>query len=334
MENSSLMKVAVYSTHKFEKEYLEKAFSGKHDVKYISSPLTLETASLADGNEAVSIFVSDNASAPVLQILSKIGVKFLVLRSAGYNHVDLAEAKKLNIKVARVPEYSPYAVAEHTVALMLALNRKLIRAHNRVMEQNFSLDGLVGFDMNGKTVGIIGTGKIGSVAAKILHGFGCKILAYDQVESEELKQKYNVTYTDYETLLKQSDIITLQIPLTEKTKFIINKHSIEIMKTGVMLINTSRGKLVNTKDVIEELKSGHIGSFGIDVYEEEEGLFFEDHSEDILQDDTIARLMSFRNVLITSHQAFLTDTALKNIAETTVKNLECFETNTPNKNEI
>ncbi len=270
----------------------------------------------------------------MLQILSKIGVKFLVLRSAGYNHVDLAEAKKLNIKVARVPEYSPYAVAEHTVALMLALNRKLIRAHNRVMEQNFSLDGLVGFDMNGKTVGIIGTGKIGSVAAKILHGFGCKILAYDQVESEELKQKYNVTYTDYETLLKQSDIITLQIPLTEKTKFIINKHSIEIMKTGVMLINTSRGKLVNTKDVIEELKSGHIGSFGIDVYEEEEGLFFEDHSEDILQDDTIARLMSFRNVLITSHQAFLTDTALKNIAKTTVNNLDCFGKSDDNKNEI
>ena len=217
---------------------------------------------------------------------------------------------------------------------MLALNRKLIRAHNRVLEQNFSLDGLVGFDMNGKTVGIIGTGKIESVAAKNLHGFGCKILAHDHVESEELKQKYNVTYTDCETLCKQSDIITLHVPLTEKTKHIINKNSIEMMKARVMLINTSRGKLVNTNDVIDALKSGHIGSFGIDVYEEEEGLFFEDHSEDILQDDTIARLMSFRNVLITSHQAFLTDTALKNIAETTVKNLECFEKNTPNKNEI
>ena len=188
--------------------------------------------------------------------------------------------------------------------------------------------------MNGKTVGIIGTGKIGSVATKVLHGFGCKILAHDQVESEELKQKYNVTYVDYETLCKQSDIITLHVPLTEKTKHIINKGSIEMMKDGVMLINTSRGKLVHTNDVIDALKSGHIGSFGMDVYEEEEGLFFEDHSNNILQDDTIAILMSFRNVLITSHQAFLTDTAFKNIAQTIVKNLDCFERNTPNKNEI
>ncbi len=328
------MNVAIYSTHKFEKDYLEKANNGKYNFKYITSSLSSETAHLAEGCEAVSIFVSDDASAPVLQILCKFGVRFLALRSAGFNHVDIAEAKKLNIKVARVAEYSPYSVAEHSVALMLALNRKLIRAHNRVMEQNFSLDGLVGFDMNGKTVDIIGTGKIGSVAAKILHGFGCKILAYDKLESEELKQKYNVTYTDFETLCKQSDIITLHVPLTEKTKYIINKNSIEMMKAGVMLINTSRGKLVNTMDVIDALKSGHIGSFGIDVYEEEEGLFFEDHSEDILQDDTIARLMSFRNVLITSHQAFLTDTALKNIAETTVYNLDCFAKSGDNKNEI
>lgn len=328
------MNVAIYSTHKFEKDYLEKANNGKYNFKYITSSLSTETAHLAEGCEAVSIFVSDDASAPVLQILYKFGVRFLALRSAGFNHVDIAEAKKLNIKVARVAEYSPYSVAEHSVALMLALNRKLIRAHNRVMEQNFSLDGLVGFDMNGKTVGIVGTGKIGSVAAKILHGFGCKILAYDQFESEELKQKYNVTYTDYQMLCKQSDIITLHVPLTDKTKYIINKDSIKMMKTGVMLINTSRGKLVNTKDVINALKSEHIGSFGIDVYEEEEGLFFEDHSETILQDDTIARLMSFRNVLITSHQAFLTDTALRNIAETTLINLDCFATDVNIKNEI
>ena len=328
------MNVAIYSTHKFEKDYLEKANNGKHNFKYITSALSSETANLAEGCEAVSIFVSDNASALVLQFFSKIGVRFLALRSAGFNHVDIEEAKKLNIKVARVAEYSPYSVAEHSVALMLALNRKLIRAHNRVMEQNFSLDGLVGFDMNGKTVGIIGIGKIGSVAAKILHGFGCKILAYDKFENEELKQKYNVTYTDYETLCKQSDIITLHVPLTEKTKYIINKDSIKMMKTGVMLINTSRGKLVNTKDVITALKSEHIGSFGIDVYEEEEGLFFEDHSETILQDDTIARLMSFRNVLITSHQAFLTDTALRNIVETTIDNLDCFAAADNNTNEI
>ena len=328
------MNVAIYSTHKFEKDYLEKANEGKYNFKFIISALSTETAHLAEGCDAVSIFVNDNASAPVLHLLHKIGVKFLALRSAGYNHVDSAEAKKLNIKVARVAEYSPYAVAEHSIALMLALNRKLIRAHNRVMEQNFSLDGLVGFDMNGKTVGIVGTGKIGRVVAKIVNGFGCKIIAHDQTENEEMKQKYNVTYTDFETLCKQSDIITLHVPLTENTKHIINKNKLEMMKAGVMLINTSRGKLVNTKDVINALKSGHIGSFGIDVYEEEEGLFFEDHSEDILQDETIARLMSFRNVLITSHQAFLTDTALRNIAETTIKNLECFEMNTSTENQI
>lgn len=327
------MKVAVFSTHKFEKEYLEKAFSGKHDIKYISSPLTLETASLADGNDVVSIFVSDNASAPVLQILSKAGVKFLAFRSAGYNHVDLAEAKRLNIKVARVPEYSPYAVAEHTVALMLALNRKLIRAHNRVMEQNFSLDGLVGFDMNGKTVGIIGTGKIGSVVARIINGFGCRILAYDQIENNELKNKYDVAYTDCEILCRESDIITLHVPLTPETKYLIDKNYISKMKKGVMLINTSRGALINTKEIIEALKTGQIGHLGIDVYEEEGGLFFEDRSEEILQDDMIARLMTFKNVLITSHQAFLTDTALKNIAETTVENLDCFEKNIQCKNE-
>jgi D-lactate dehydrogenase len=319
------MKVIVYSTHKFEREYLEKAFDGKHDVTYINSPLTLETASLAQGHEAVSIFVSDNASAPILQKLSKAGVKYLALRSAGYNHVDIAESKTLNIKVARVPEYSPYAVAEHTIALMLALNRKLIRAHNRVMEQNFSLDGLVGFDMHGKTVGIIGTGKIGSVVARIMNGFGCRILANDQIESNELKNKYGVVYTDCETLCKESDIITLHVPLTPETKYLIDKDCISKMKKGVMLINTSRGALVNTKEVIEALKTGQIGQLGIDVYEEESGLFFEDRSEEILQDDMIARLMTFKNVLITSHQAFLTDTALKNIAETTRKNLDCFE---------
>jgi D-lactate dehydrogenase len=304
------MKVIVYSTHKFEREYLEKAFDGKHDVTYINSPLTLETASLAQGHEAVSIFVSDNASAPILQKLSKAGVKYLALRSAGYNHVDIAESKTLNIKVARVPEYSPYAVAEHTIALMLALNRKLIRAHNRVMEQNFSLDGLVGFDMHGKTVGIIGTGKIGSVVARIMNGFGCRILANDQIESNELKNKYGVVYTDCETLCKESDIITLHVPLTPETKYLIDKDCISKMKKGVMLINTSRGALVNTKEVIEALKTGQIGQLGIDVYEEESGLFFEDRSEEILQDDMIARLMTFKNVLITSHQAFLTDTVL------------------------
>lgn len=328
------MKVMVYSTHKFERNYLEKAFNEKHEVKYIDSPLTIETASLAQGYDAVSIFVSDDASAPVLQILGKDGIKFLVLRSAGYNHVDLVETKKLNIKTAHVPVYSPYAVAEHAVALMLALNRKLIRSHNRVRELNFTLDGLVGFDMHDKTIGLIGTGQIGSVVAKIMNGFGCNIIATDLMKNKELKEKYGVKYTDFEFLCSNADIISLHLPLTVETKHIIGKNCIDKMKRGVMLINTSRGGLINTKDIINGLKSARIGYLGIDVYEEEGGLFFEDHSDDILQDDVISRLMTFNNVLITSHQAFLTDTALENIAKTTIYNIDCFEKNLACENEL
>ncbi|OJW81514.1 MAG: hydroxyacid dehydrogenase [Bacteroidetes bacterium 46-16] len=328
------MKIAVFSTHKFEKKYLEHVFNGKYDVKYISTTLSFETASLAQGYDAVSIFVTDTACALTLQILAKSGVKFLALRSAGYNHVDLAAAKRLKIKIARVPEYSPHAVAEHTVALMLALNRKLIRAHNRVMDQNFSLDGLVGFDMYMKTVGIIGTGKIGSVVAKIINGLGCRILLHDKSENVELHDKYGAIYTDCDTLCKESDIISLHVPLMPETLHLINKDCIRKMKRGVMLINTSRGALVSTTDVLEALKTGQIGYLGLDVYEEEKGLFFEDHSEDILQDDIIARLMTFNNVIITSHQAFLTDTALSNIAKVTFDNLECYENDTKCDNEL
>ena len=323
------MKIAVYSTHKFEEPYLTNAFNGKHDVKYLHTPLAAATAPLAEGCRAVSIFVNDDASAGVLQTLFKLGIRFLVLRSAGYNNVDLNAAKELGMKIARVPEYSPYAVAEHAVALMLALNRKLIRAHNRIMDQNFSLDGLVGFDMHGKTAGIIGAGKIGSIVARILFGFGCHLLIFDKFENEELKTQYDAVYTDCLTLCKNSDIITIHVPLTPETKYLINKNCMSVMKTGVMLINTSRGALIDTKEVIRALKEGRIGHLGLDVYEEESSLFFEDHSDEILMDDVIARLMTFNNVLITSHQGFLTDTALKNIAEITVANLDCFENNTP-----
>ncbi|MDZ4709635.1 MAG: 2-hydroxyacid dehydrogenase [Saprospiraceae bacterium] len=328
------MKVAFYSLHKFEKDFFLRAAHSKHELKFIDAPLSRDTVQLATGCRGACIFVNDDGSASILHDLKQIGLEFLVLRSSGFNHVDLKAAAKLGIRIARVPEYSPHAIAEHSLALMLTLNRKLIRAHQRIMDLNFSLDGLVGFDMNGKTVGIIGTGKIGRVAAKILNGFGCRILAYDVVENEELKRTCSVTYTDLETLYKQADIISLHVPLSEKTKYMINSSAIKLMKSGVMLINTSRGLLVNTKDVIDALKTGHIGSLGLDVYEEEEGLFFEDHSDDILQDDTIARLLSFRNVLITSHQAFLTDTALINIADTTIQNLDCFENKEPCKNEI
>ncbi|MBS4066409.1 MAG: 2-hydroxyacid dehydrogenase [Chitinophagaceae bacterium] len=328
------MKVAVYSTHKFEKVFLLHAAEGKHELIFLEPQLSLTTTALAEGCKAVCIFVNDDGSKEVLQKLSAIGIKHLALRSAGFNHVDIKAAYELGMRVARVPEYSPYAVAEHTVALMLALNRKLIKAHNRIQELNFSLEGLTGFDMHNKTVGIIGTGKIGEIVAEILHGFGCSILAYDILQENVWASKYGVTYTDIDELCSQSDIITLHAPFTEQTRYLINRDRIAKMKKGVMLINTSRGALINTRDVIVALKSGQIGYLGLDVYEEERGLFFEDHSGDILQDDVIARLMTFSNVLITSHQAFLTDTALHNIAETTFSNLDCFEKGMSCNNEL
>jgi len=327
------MEVAVYSIRKFEKDLLEK-YCKNHTLHFLETRLKLETAGLAKGAKAVSIFVNDDASAPVLQKLKEIDIQYLVLRSAGFNHVDLKEAQRLGIRVARVPDYSPAAIAEHTIALMLVLNRKLIKAHSRIRDLNFSLEGLTGFDMSGKTVGVIGTGKIGGVVIRILNGFNCNILAFDPYPDEKLKSKYNVQYTDLTTLFQKSDIITLHSPLTPESRYIINKESIDLMKQGVMLINTSRGGLVNTKEAIKALKKGKIGSFGMDVYEEEGGLFFEDHSEDILQDDVIARLMTFQNVIITSHQAFLTHEALVNIAETTGHNLDCWENREASPNEV
>lgn len=328
------MKVAVFSAHKFEKDYLLEAAKGRHELSMFEPSLTATTAALANGYEAVCIFVNDDASAEVLQKLSSNGVKYLALRSAGFNHVDLKTAGKLGIKVARVPDYSPYAVAEHTVALMLALNRKLLKAHNRIRDLNFSLDGLTGFDLNGKTVGIIGTGKIGKLVAQIMRGFNCKVLVFDIYQDTSWATDTGVVYQDLDYVCEHSDIISLHTPLNEHTQYIINRERINKMKKNVMIINTSRGGLINTKDIILGLKDGQIGYLGLDVYEEEKGLFFEDHSNDILQDDVIARLMTFPNVLITSHQAFLTDTALQNIAETTMGNLTCFEKNIECKNEL
>ncbi len=328
------MKTAFFSTHNFEKKYLLDANKGKHEIKWIEACLSEQTENLASGCEAISIFVNDDASANILVKLKRQEVNFLALRSTGFNHVNVEKAKELNLKIARVPDYSPYAIAEYTLALILALNRKLIPAHSRIMEQNFTLNGLVGFDIHEKVVGVIGTGKIGSLLIKILHGFGCKILALDPIQNDSLKKQFDITYTDCETLCKECDIITLHAPLTNESKYIINHECISRMKKGVMLINTSRGALLDTKAVIEGLKSGKIGYFGMDVYEEEKGLFFEDHSEDILMDDTIARLMTFRNVIITGHQAFLTDTALMNIANTTIYNLDCFEKGILSGNEL
>tara|TARA_R110002072_G_scaffold35405_1_gene104833 strand:- start:2591 stop:3586 length:996 start_codon:yes stop_codon:yes gene_type:complete len=328
------MKTTVFSTHKFEDPHLLSANKGKHELNLLEVRLTESTASLARGTEAISLFTSDDASAVVLEKLKDIGIKYIALRTAGYNNVAVEKAAELGIKVARVPAYSPYAIAEHTMALILALNRKLIRAHNRVRDMNFSLNGLTGFDLNGKTVGVMGTGKIGAILVKILHGFGCDILAYDNSEDGELIEKYGIRYTDCSTICRQADIISLHVPLVPSTKHLIDAKRISLMKPGVMLINTSRGGLVDTKAVIEGLKTGKVGYFGMDVYEEEEGLFFEDHSDEILQDDVIARLMTLSNVLITSHQAFLTDTALTNIADTTIHNLDSFEKGTVSGNEV
>ncbi len=328
------MKTAFFSVHTFEKDALLKANNNHHKMIFIEEALSEKTVKLAKNCRAICIFVNDVADGLVLKKLNEIEIKYIALRSAGFNHVDLVEAKKLDFKLARVPEYSSFSVAEHAITLMMALNRKIIHAHNRINELNFSLDGLVGFDLHEKTIGIIGTGKIGRQMAKILHGFGCKILAFDLKENEELKLNYGVHYVDLNTIFEKSHIITLHIPLSQKTKHIIDKNSIRLMKNGVMLINTSRGGLVDTIDVIDGLKSEKIGYFGMDVYENERGLFFEDHSQSVLQDDVFARLMSFQNVLITSHQAFLTETSLKNIAETTIINLNCFENDTLSGNEL
>ena len=328
------MKIAFFSSHEFEHQSIIEANNDKHNLVFIAMALSEKTIHLAKECQAICIFVNDKTDAEILKKLQKIGIKFIALRSAGFNHIDLVAAKNLGFKLARVPEYSPFSVAEHSIALMLALNRKLIHAHNRINELNFSLDGLVGFDMHNKTVGIIGTGKIGQQMAKIIHGFGCKIVAYDVVENENLKCNYAVTYVHLNTVFTNSDIITLHIPLSSKTKYIINKKTIDMMKKGVMLINTSRGALIDTAAVIEGIKSEKVGYFGMDVYEDESGLFFEDHSQSVLQDDIFARLMRFQNVLITSHQAFLTQTSLQNIAATTIHNLDCFEKNTVSGNEL
>jgi D-lactate dehydrogenase len=320
------MKVVVYDTHKFEIETLTKAASGKLEFEFIDTRLSLLTAPIAAGAQAVCIFVNDDASAPVIERLYDYGVRFIALRCAGHNHVDLKRATELGVKVSNVPEYSPHSVAEHAVMMMLALNRKVIQANRRIMELNFSLDGLTGFDMNKKVVGIVGLGKIGQVVARILHGFGCQLLGYDLYPDDSLTERYGIRYVSLDELCAISDIVTLHVPLAKGTWHMINDDRLARMKSGAMLINTSRGGLVDTKAVIVSLKARHLGYLGIDVCEEEGGLFFEDHSsKDHLHDDAIARLMTFKNVLITSHQAFLTSTALENIADTTVQNLVLWE---------
>jgi D-lactate dehydrogenase len=327
------VKVAVFSARKYDREFLDAANANRHQLHFFDPHLSEETTSLAAGFGAVCVFVNDRVNAPVITKLSESGIRLIALRCAGYNNVDLKAAAQHGITVARVPGYSPYAVAEHTLGLMLALDRKLHRAYNRVREGNFALDGLLGFDVHGKTVGIIGTGKIGTVVSQILTGFGCRILAVDPFPNETCRS-LGTRYLKFDELLAQSDIITLHCPLTPQNQHMIDARALRKMRDGVMLINTSRGALIDTLAVIEALKSGKVGYLGLDVYEEEEQIFFEDRSSLIISDDVFSRLLTFPNVIITGHQAFFTREALENIAATTIDNITKFESGLAVENRI
>lgn len=317
------MKIAFFSTQPYDREYFDR-YNKDNVLVYFEARLTPQTAPLAAGSTGICPFVNDQLSREVLEILQKLGVKLIALRCAGYNNVDLKAAAELGFKVVRVPAYSPHAVAEHAVALILSLNRKTHKAYNRIREGNFLLDRLVGFDLYGKTVGVIGTGKIGAVFCAIMKGFGCRVLAFDLMANRDV-EAMGVTYLPLMEVLEQADIVSLHCPLNAQTRHLVNAQTIGMMKPGAMLINTSRGALIDTPVVIEALKSGQLGYLGIDVYEQEENLFFSDRSEEIIADDQILRLISFPNVLITAHQGFFTAEALTQIAMTTLENITAFE---------
>ncbi|HEX5064163.1 MAG TPA: 2-hydroxyacid dehydrogenase [Kofleriaceae bacterium] len=325
------MRIAVFDTRRHDRMALEEASSAhRHELTFLEPRLTAQTATLAEGFDVACSFVNDHVDRAALTLLSDGGVRLIALRSAGYNHVDLEAATELGLTVVRVPEYSPYAVAEHAVALVLTLDRKIHRAYARVREGNFSLDGLLGFDLHDKTVGIVGTGRIGAAAARIFAGFGCRVLAYDLRPQSELP----VEYVPLDELYARSDIISLHVPLTPATHHMIDAAALARMQPGIMLINTSRGALIDSRALISALKTCHIGSAGLDVYEEEEGVFFEDLSDKVLQDDVLARLLTFPNVVITSHQGFFTREALAAIASTTLANVDAFERGEPLVNEV
>lgn len=328
------MKVAVFSTKSYDQQFLEAANqSYNHDLVFFEARLTAATAALADGFPVVCAFINDHLDALVLRSLASYGVRCVALRSAGFNNVDLAIAQELGISILRVPAYSPYAVAEHAVGLILMLNRKLYRAYNRVRDDNFSLSGLLGFDLNGCTVGVVGTGKIGQCFAQIMNGFGCELLGYDLYQNTDCLEM-GMRYVELPELLANSDIISLHCPLLPSTYHMINADSVRQMKPGVMLINTSRGALIDTRAAIDGIKSRQIGYLGIDVYEEEASLFFEDLSDQVIQDETFQLLQSFPNVVITAHQAFFTRNALEAIATTTLSNISDFELGKHCPNEV
>nr|WP_173484386.1 2-hydroxyacid dehydrogenase [Marinobacterium sp. xm-d-420] len=328
------MKAIVFSARKDEKSYLIDAFEASgHEVMFEEVHLNRKTAELAAGFDAVVVFVNDQLDESCLERLAELSVKTVALRCAGYNNVNLDAAKRLGLSVVRVPAYSPYAVAEHALTLLMTLNRHVHKAYNRVREGNFLLDGLVGRDIHRKTVGVVGTGNIGSVFCQIMRGFDCRLLAYDPNPSQDLIEQ-GVEYVELDSLLEQSDFISLHCPLTAQTHHLISERALALMKPKAMLINTSRGGLVDTKAVINALKQGGLSGLAIDVYEEEADLFFEDQSNRVIADDDLMRLMTFPNVIVTGHQAFLTEEALTNIAQTTAINLTCLEQNASCENQL
>lgn len=318
------MNIAVYSTKSYDRKFMDAALAKGHTLHYFETRLTPDTAMLAKGADAVCVFVNDQVSEPVLKTFKLLGVRLVTLRAAGYNNVDLVAAKRLEIAVARVPAYSPQAVAEHATALILSLNRNIHRAYARVREGNFALEGLLGFNLQDRTVGVVGTGQIGECFAKIMSGFGCLILAHD-IAPNPACEKLGVAYVGLSELLARSDIISLHCPLTPLTHHLIDAEAVSQMKHGAMLINTSRGAMVDTQAVVDGIKSGAIGHVGLDVYEEEATLFFEDKSDQVIGDDVFERLLTFPNVLVTGHQGFFTSDALTAIAETTMANIVSFE---------
>jgi len=325
-----MIHTVVFDTKSYDREPFGRASAGTGiEWRFMECRLSAETAAAAHGAQAVCTFVNDRVDRPCLEALAGLGIKHVALRCAGFNSIDLHAAKDLGISATRVPAYSPYAVAEHAVALLLALNRKIPRANNRVHDLNFALNGLVGFDLHGKTAGIFGTGKIGRITAQILRGFGMRVLAFDPYPSVEWARLNGVEYTDARTLASECEVISLHTPLTPETHYIVRRETLELMKPGAILVNVSRGALIDTRALIEALKSGRLGGVALDVYEEEEGVFFEDLSGQILHDDDLARLLTFPNVLITAHQAFLTQEALAEIARVTVANLVALDKGEP-----
>lgn len=329
------MRLALFGTRAYDQEGFERAnLETRHDLLFLEPRLTQDTAKLAEGCPAVCSFVNDRLDQATISILHNAGVRLIALRCAGYNHVDLAAATALGLRVTRVPEYSPHAVAEHAVALVLSLNRRIHRAHARVREGNFSLEGLVGFDLHGKTVGILGMGRIGQAAARIFAGFGCKILAADQKPEASLQQEGWLRYVQPEDIFRSADIISLHLPLTPATRHIVSHAALNMMKPSTLLVNTGRGALIDSVALIRALKAHQIGGAALDVYEEEEQMFFQDMSNDGIPDDVLARLLTFPNVLITAHQGFLTHEALQQIAKTTLQSVSAFEQGLPLVHEV